>query len=101
MTKEAVQVLRKARELLGPSGENWAQGKYGVPYGPRCVTGACVAAAVADRIGGNASFLALHYLKLVTGDRGAIERWNDAPGRVFADIDAAFKRAIELAEQST
>lgn len=114
---KSAEALRKARALLVEHG--WEQGEYEVPTsGGGC--GYCAMGAIfracyedGDPYDWGAGWRhrkatrALWYLRRAVLESDDVEkgwdmdiaRWNDQPIRSFADVLAAFDRAIALAEQ--
>lgn len=105
-------ILRKARALLTKG--RWCQnataldakGKDVEPDAPdavsRCMIGA-IRAACPDRDDRGAAYAPLRYA-LATIDKtyGAfpsISSWNDAPGRTYQEVKAAYDAAIEIARK--
>ncbi|SIC55251.1 Uncharacterised protein [Mycobacteroides abscessus subsp. abscessus] len=112
----AAEILRAAlaelRRPLNDDGNGWAQGRF-VGF-DRCMCAVGAINIASDRIwrrnggcpplGDMAARVALckslgpAYANLPLGPSATIVRWNDRPGRRFADVATAFERAIELAE---
>jgi hypothetical protein len=93
------EVLEKALELLGPNGENWQQGWSGI-QGECMVT--CISRIVPGDTGNRLRWDAWKFLYPAAGITGCecISAWNDAEGRTWPEVKAAFQKAIELAKQS-
>lgn len=91
MTDTAADVLRKALALMGPHGERWSRGC------PSCGS-YCVTTAIDDA--GLNYELAAAFFRRAAGitPESYIPVWNDAPSRTFAEVKAAFEKAIALAE---
>lgn len=109
----AADVLRGAltelRRALNVDGNGWAQHQFGGGYRCKCAIGAIISAtdgiakktgADLERIEMTARRTLFEALGLATeeGPSSAIVGWNDTPGRTFPEVEAAFERAIELAE---
>ena len=93
--KTPAQILRDALELLGPEGVHWVRG---YPCGDRMC---CLSAIYGEWFRNQLSTgKAEGIFSRVISDR-FISRWNDAPGRTWPEIRAAFLKAIELAEAAT
>lgn len=83
--------LRKALALLEAQG--WTQMPYSIFDGPTC---AAVALYNTDQ-----TFYSAAYSQFATANHiNDIVGWNDIPGRTFAEIRAAFLKAIEAANRA-
>lgn len=110
----AADVLRGAltelRRDLNVDGNGWAQNRFGWGDDCKCAIGALnfTVDRIATQTGCDLmdSDLAARYALCEAakgcdfpgGPSSAIIRWNDTPGRTFSEVEAAFERAIELAE---
>lgn len=117
-TRTAKDVLKRALNLLGPEGENWAKREYAYNTNNEgthaedpdaqafCALGAIDAAV--SRMGINPEnqrtlrYRAKDFLsKVINQDnpeqRLTVPHWNDRPLTLFPTIRQAFERAIELA----
>jgi hypothetical protein len=93
----ASEVLRKALELLGPNGENWCQ--HGYHFGDsHCMQGA-VHLVTSDQRTRNKCWSAMVKVLPPFESGNPIARWNDDSAREWPDVEAAFRKAITLAEQ--
>ena len=92
-----VEILRRARELLVRDG--WAQHVILSGDGRRCLMGAIIHAGQPTPADpeGNRRWAAVEPVCKVIGHR-FIGQWNDAPGRTFEEVLAAFDRAITMEE---
>lgn len=103
----AVEVLRKAREVLVTRG--WYQGDYyadrdkrgrwiSAEKAPRCMVGACRAASyIGDGLFDYDAYSAAHTMLLAElGETPSV--WNDAPVRTLNEVLAAFDKAIAAEE---
>lgn len=98
MTSTAADVLRRALELLGPNGEMWIQGNFLGVDAECCALGAIWKAAFRSDPEGLMEESGRRYLRKALNVINVAD-WNDAPGRTFAEVKAAFEKAITLAEQ--
>lgn len=94
---ETAAHLMRARAYLVEHG--WCSHGAGDSYGRVCVASAIAAVSVAKLHSGTAGWLMGKALGVFPSriDGYTIGRWNDAPGRTYAEVLAAFDRAIELA----
>lgn len=98
---KASEILERALGLFG-DGRNWRKAPY-VGYDAPCARFAVMVAADGRDHPCRMSadyHTALHVLRRVLGVETvlSVEAWNDAPERTFADVKAAFCRAIEAAQ---
>lgn len=116
----SVQILRGAREMLGPNGENWIKGFYSKKIPGRQEWGYCSIGAVntvgAVRQASNeyrresveydqATYYAHRALAsavyLITkGQYSEVQIYNDAPERQYPEIVKLFDTAIEIVEKT-
>lgn len=104
----AANVLRGAlaelRRPLNADGNGWAQGQFGSGDRCKCAVGAINEvmdedySARADARAREALCDAIGAVVGTYGPGATIINWNDTPGRTFSEVEAAFERAIELAE---
>lgn len=96
---ETQRILIKARELLGPNGENWGKGQFctktdsGDAY---CAWGSLLYCGNKDEELGLKAYRAL--ADALGGDY--IPSFNDNPDTTFTDISNLFDRAIQLAGEA-
>ncbi|SIE20290.1 DUF6197 family protein [Mycobacteroides abscessus] len=97
--------LAELRRPLDPAtGNGWKQSGYGGHNSCKCAAGAIYVAAGAldpgdGRDGLPAAFALLaEAIGSPRGNEGHVIHWNDEPARTFPEVEAAFERAIELAE---
>lgn len=91
----AVQLLDKARMLLGENGECWGKHSYN-DRGKRCVEGALRAALhETQRDTGDVGPF-YHARRVLIGKMGmSITYWNDRPERKWEDVEKLFRDARE------
>lgn len=92
MTTE--EILQAGLDMLGKNGEHW------VGRMPKFSRGECCAlTAICNQQISLAARIEAYELLEKAGKipRAEIPRWNDAPDRTWADVELAFKGAIELA----
>jgi hypothetical protein len=97
-TKRASEVLREALKRLGPNGERWISGLHW-SGGKTCAGNAIYECA--DRIP-TVFEPAQEFFATAIGGCGLrdIWRWNDDPSRTWPEVEAAFQKAITLAEEA-
>jgi hypothetical protein len=88
------EVLRRARVQLAENG--WCQGEYVDGHGRRCMVGAIMEVVepwtpVFRKVE--------RALEEVLPEPEDVPAFNDTPGRTYAEVDAAFEKAIALAEK--
>ena len=95
---KASEILRIGLESLGPNGHNWIGGPDDIGLGVNCMSTALLKAGPSDNLDAANWFLA----DAIGVDHlyEPIYKWNDTPGRTFAEVKAKYLEAIALAEAS-
>lgn len=96
MTNPTADLLRSALALIEQP-ERWTKGAYVTADGTPaawCMQGACIAASQRH----HATLARAHVAILAVINSNSIVRWNDAPERTHAEVVAAFRSAIAIAE---
>lgn len=92
---KASELLRSALEKFGEDGSNWVNG----PPGHRLdvfPSGYCSITALGNPSDDQYDWARSYLREFISGY--SIVAWNDAPGRTFAEVKAAFEKAIVRAE---
>lgn len=96
MTTEVVQILERARELLGPNGERWI--KYNGFETEEAPGFYCLIEALNEASGQKSITTPVNSIvRKVIG--GGIIDWNDAPERTWEEVASVLERAKGLAKE--
>lgn len=89
------EILKKGLELLGPNGEHWWNGVDQSKEDDQCMATSIFYVGDAHE-----REIATMTMRKLFGSTTplAVWRWNDTPGRTFAEVKAKFLQAIKLAE---